>query len=428
VDGHDFVKAAFANGACAALVDKDMPEDMTVLDLRSDHFNSPAALPSLPFCLRVDDTLKALQTMAAHWRKQHDIRAIGITGSVGKTSTKELTAAVLSKQYHVLKNPGNLNNEIGLPLTLLSLDAQHEVAVLEMGFYVPGEIRMLCRIANPQIGILTNIGTVHAARAGSIEAIARGKAELVEELPPENSLAILNYDDPRVRNMAQKTKAPVLFYGLDPAADLTADHVQSHGLQGMSCRLHYQEESHTIHSPLLGEFSVYTLLRAAAAGLATGIAWETIENALASSQVDLRMQQKTLKNGVRLLDDTYNASPASTIAALNLLKKLTGRRVAILGDMLELGIYEEEGHQSVGEHLAHSADLAILVGERAKMIAEAACRQGFKESNLYHFPDSLTAAAPARDLIKKGDIVLIKGSNSMQMDRITAALEESTHG
>ncbi len=228
--------------------------------------------------------------------------------------------------------------------------------------------------------------------------------------------------------MAQKTKAPVLFYGLDPAADLYADHVQSHGLKGVSCRLHYQGQAHTIHSPLLGEFSVYTLLRAAAAALATDIPWDTIEKALASNQIDLRMQQKTLVNGVRLLDDTYNASPASTIAALKLLEKLEGRRVAILGDMLELGIYEIEGHQSVGEVLAHSADLAILVGERARMIAEAACRKGFKDSNLYHFPDSQAAAAPARDLIQKGDIVLIKGSNSMQMNRITAALEESAHG
>ncbi len=177
VDGHDFVKAAFTNGACAALVDKTMPGDMPVLDLRPEHFHPPDEMPSLPLCLRVEDTLKALQTMAAYWREQHTIRTIGITGSVGKTSTKELTAAVLSRHYHVLKNPGNLNNEIGLPLTLLALDNEHEIAVLEMGFYVPGEIRMLCRIAKPQIGILTNIGTVHAARAGSIEAIARGKAE-----------------------------------------------------------------------------------------------------------------------------------------------------------------------------------------------------------------------------------------------------------
>ena len=172
VDGHQYVGAAFKNGTIAALIDQDMGDDFQILDLRQPNFKSTEIHLTYPICLRVQDSLTALQEIAGYWRKKHPVRAIGITGSVGKTSTKELTASLLSQKFKVLKNPGNRNNEIGLPLTLLELDESHEVAVLEMGFYVPGEIQLLCNIAQPQIGVVTNIGTVHAERAGSIETIA----------------------------------------------------------------------------------------------------------------------------------------------------------------------------------------------------------------------------------------------------------------
>jgi UDP-N-acetylmuramoyl-tripeptide--D-alanyl-D-alanine ligase len=427
VDGHHFVQAAFDNGAILALVEQEMPPSFNTLDLRKNSFPLDEGAIATPFCLRVDNTLTALQKIAGHWRRQHDLKVVGITGSVGKTSTKELTASLLSQKYEVLKNPGNRNNEIGLPLSVLEIEPQHDLAVLEMGFYVPGEIRTLCEIAQPQIGVVSNIGTVHAERAGSQETIARGKAELVESLPdgPEG-VAILNMDDPWVRWMADKTSADVFSYGIVEGADLTASSIRPLGLEGIACTLTYQGKKHPVRSPLLGKFSAYTILRAAATALVLGVPWEQIVDALAVSSVDLRMRPIKLPNEVTLLDDTYNASPASTVAALEFLKDLQGRRVAILGDMLELGQYEEEGHQTVGRVAANAADLVILVGKRSQTSAKAALEKGFPEARLHWYPDSERAAAPAAEMIQKGDVVLIKGSNSMRMDKIIKRLEKTT--
>lgn len=424
VDGHDYVIAAFDNGATLALVDRPMPADFHLADLRSGYFHPNRLDVLLPLCLRVEDTLSALQTLAAYWRQIHPVLVIGITGSVGKTSTKELTAALLSRRYQVLKNEGNRNNEIGLPLTLLELNDQHECAVLEMGFYVPGEINTLCEIAQPQIGVVTNVGTVHAERAGSQEVIAAGKSELVAALPPDG-VAILNLDDPWVHAMAEKTKAHVLTYSAAEAADLTASEIQSHGLAGISCTLTYQDKTHPITSPMLGEFSVYTILRATAVALTVGMDWETITDALAASRVDIRMRPISLPNGITILDDTYNASPESTIAALQLLGGLSGRRVAVLGDMLELGVYEESGHGSVGEAAVSNAEILILVGERSKVTMVAAQEHGFPMDNIQWYADSQAAAQPVAGIIQPGDTVLIKGSNSMHMRVILAAVEES---
>ena len=425
-DGHDYVQAAFDNGAQLALVDREMGSNFNVSDLREGRFDPMQIKPTLPLCLRVADVLTALQSLAAHQRERYPVRTIGITGSVGKTSTKELTAALLSQKYRVLKNSGNRNNEIGLPLTLLELGEQHDIAVLEMGFYIPGEIRTLCEIAQPQVGVVTNIGTVHAERAGTQETIAKGKAELVESLPPAPiGTAILNMDDPWVRTMAQKTKASVLTYGITEAADLTANDIKTHALKGITCTLRYQGEAHKVSSPLLGEFSAYTILRGTAVALVAGIDWEGIKSGLATTQINLRMRQLTLPIGAVVLDDTYNASPASTAAALQLLSGLPGRRVAILGDMLELGVYEESGHQSVGRTAASAADVLILVGERSRITAQTAVENGFSEEDLQWYPDSEQAAKSAANFIQKGDVVLIKGSNSMRMDRILSALKGS---
>ncbi|MCB2210076.1 UDP-N-acetylmuramoyl-tripeptide--D-alanyl-D-alanine ligase [bacterium] len=425
VNGHDFVQAAFDRGAVLALVDRDMGPEFNTLDLRQGQFDPNRVELTLPLCLRVDEALTALQTAAAYWRRQHDVLVIGITGSVGKTSTKELTADLLSQKFTVLKNKGNRNNEIGLPLTLLELGEEHDCAVLEMGFYVPGEIKLLCEIAQPQIGVVTNIGTVHAERAGSQEMIARGKMELVQSLPaaPQGT-AVLNMDDPWVLTMFGHTNAKVLSYGVKDAADLAASQIQSFGLNGISCLLTYKGEEHLIRSPMVGEFSAYTLLRAAAVGLAAGLDWQAIERALSQGRVDLRMRRFLLSDGVTVIDDTYNASPASTNAALALLNNLKGRRVAILGDMLELGQYEESGHRSVGETAAVAADLLILVGQRSKITAEAAVEAGLMQENIQWFPTATAAAQPTAELIQAGDVVLVKGSNSMHMDRIIAALKE----
>ena len=426
VDGHDFVQAAFEKGAVAALVNRDMGTGFNVLDLRPKQPLPSSEEIKSPLCLRVEDALNALQKIAAYWRSIHNVRVIGITGSVGKTSTKELIASLLSQKFNVLKNTGNRNNEIGLPLTLLELQPEHEYAVLEMGFYVPGDISLLCSIAKPEIGVITTIGTVHAERAGSKKIIAKGKAELVQALPDApNGIAILNMDDPWVLSMFGMTRAKIISYGVKDNADLSAYQIQSHGLEGISCVMSYRQSDHKVHSPLIGKFSIYTLLRTAAVGLAEGMDWATIESGLAKAQVDIRLRQVALPGNITILDDTYNAAPESTIAALELLRELPGRRIAILGDMLELGQYEVSGHQSVGKAAATAADQLILVGPRSKETAKAAVQHGFDGACLQWYPDSQTAAEPAVKLVQSGDTILIKGSNSMRMTKILAALEGS---
>lgn len=421
-DGHQYVDQAFANGAVLALTDHAFESQYPVVDLSQASFELPA---SAPFSLRTPDALAALQALAKYWRQQHNPVVIGITGSVGKSSTKELTASLLENRLKTLKNQGNMNNEIGLPLTLLSLTGEHQVAVLEMGFYVAGEIELLCDIAQPQVGIVTNIGTVHAERAGSIEAIASGKAELVESLPASpKGLAILNFDDPFVKDMANLTKARVFYYGLDPQADLWADEVESRGLDGIRCRMHYQDESLYITAPLIGRHSVYTMLRAAAVALNLGMDWGYIFDGFKDDRVELRIVTTRTSSGAVLIDDTYNASPDSTMAALNLLDDLTGRKVAVLGDMLELGRYEEAGHNKIGMRASEVADEIILVGTRSLITRDAAVENGFPADMVHWFSDSQGATTYLRETLKSGDIALIKGSHSMHMEKIVSALED----
>ncbi len=275
VDGHDFVGEAFKRGASFALIQRDVDASFRTLDLRGGL--SAESRPDLtpPLCLRVDNSLAALQQIARFWRRKLNLRVIGVTGSVGKSTTKEVIAQVLSERYRTLRSPGNLNNEIGLPLTILRLGPGYERAVLEMGFYVPGEISFLCDIALPQIGVVTNIGTVHAERAGSQENIFLGKSELVQSLPPApEGVAILNFDDPWVRKMEERTKARVFFYGLSSEADLWADDVNGLGLEGIRFQLHYKRETMHVRIPMLGRHSVETALRAAAVGLTEGLNWQ----------------------------------------------------------------------------------------------------------------------------------------------------------
>lgn len=441
-DGHLFLDDAFRNGAGLALIQQDVPfspSDVTaggenagyaVIDLRSsiDAGSLQAQLANAQhrrLCLRVNDTLLALQAVAAFYRrKMPHLRVIGITGSVGKSTTKELIAEVLSQRYRTLKNQGNLNNEIGLPLTLLRLGAGHQRAVLEMGFYVPGEIALLCELAQPAVGVVTNIGTVHAERAGSQEAIARGKAELVQALPPApQGVAVLNYDDPWVRQMAGQTQARVFFYGLDPQADLWADEVEGLGLDGIRFRLHYRKEVLHLRVPLIGRHSVHTALRAAAVGLVEGLTWSEIITGLHHGHAQLRLVAVRTENGALLLDDSYNASPESTLAALNLLNELEGYRIAVLGEMRELGPYERQGHEKVGVRAAEVAQRLIAVGEKARIIVDAARRAGLPPVLITWVPDAQQATEVLRRELKEGDVVLVKGAHGLRMDRIITALE-----
>jgi UDP-N-acetylmuramoyl-tripeptide--D-alanyl-D-alanine ligase len=425
-DGHDFIPEAFGRGASFALTQRDMDPDFRTVDLRS--VSSSVSFSgqdfAAPLCLRVDNTVTALQQIARYWRRKLDLRVIGITGSVGKSTTKELVAEVLSTRYRTLKSPGNLNNEIGLPLTILRLSSGYQRAVLEMGFYVPGEIAFLCDIALPQVGVVTNIGTVHAERAGSQEAIARGKAELVQALPPApDGVAVLNFDDPWVRKMEEKTKARIFFYGLSPEATLWADNVVGLGLEGIRFRLHYQGEALYVRIPLIGRHSVHTALRAAAIGLAEGMNWQEILEGLNQGHTQLRLAAVRSQTGALLLDDTYNASPESMLAALNLLSELDGRKVAVLGDMLELGPYERGGHEMVGLRAAQVADVLLTLGERAHIFADAARRAGMKRTSIFEFNEFDLLVDWLRTNLTKNDTVLIKGSHGLRMDRITSLLE-----
>ncbi|NMC52970.1 MAG: UDP-N-acetylmuramoyl-tripeptide--D-alanyl-D-alanine ligase [Chloroflexi bacterium] len=427
VDGHDYVEEAFRKGALVALVQKDLSIPYPTITLAPGQFSAQNTIPRAPFCIRVENTLAALQKIAQFWRSKLDLRVIGITGSVGKSTTKELVAGVLSQRYRTLKNIGNLNNEIGLPLTILRLGPGHQRAVLEMGFYVPGEIALLCEIARPHVGVVTNIGAVHAERAGSIEAIARGKSELVQALPPAPAgTAILNYDDDLVRPMANQTHASVFFYGLDPKADLWADQIESLGLEGIRFRLHYRKESIQLRAPLIGQHSVHTALRAAAVGLVEGLKWQEIVSGLQKGHTQLRLVTVRAQNGALLLDDTYNASPQSTLAALNLLGELEGRKIAVLGDMLELGQYEEKGHHMVGVRAAEVCAELIAVGERSQMIVDGAKSAGMRTSRITWVSGVPEAIELLKKKLKPNDVVLLKGSHGLHMERITAALEASS--
>ncbi len=426
-DGHEFVEHAFEKGASLALIQREQSGKHTTIDLRSGTPELEPVESVAPLMILVDDSLSGLQQIARFWRRKLSVRVIGVTGSVGKSTTKELIAEVLSQRFRTLKNEGNLNNEIGLPLTMLSLDESHQRAVLEMGFYVPGEIAFLCELALPEVGVVTNIGTVHAERAGSQAEIARGKAELVQALPhAPQGVAILNYDDPWVKEMAGMTDAGVFFYGLDPEADLWADHIEGLGLDGIRFRLHYHKEVLHLRAPLIGRHSVHNVLRATAVGLVEGLTWQEVVEGLRSGKAQLRLVTAHTPTGALILDDTYNATPESMLAALNLLDELQGRKIAVLGDMLELGPYERQGHEMVGMRAAQVVDLLITIGERAQMISAAARQAGLPALAIVELDDVPQAIAHLDGYLEAGDVALIKGSHGMQMDRIVSVLENKS--
>ncbi|MHB8087557.1 MAG: UDP-N-acetylmuramoyl-tripeptide--D-alanyl-D-alanine ligase [Anaerolineaceae bacterium] len=421
--GHAFVKAAFDRGSHIALIQDKVDDDIRVLDLTVP-FTQTTMIPEPPFAVRVVNSTASLQKLAAFWRKKFNLRVLGITGSVGKSTTKELVAEVLSHRFRTLKNIGNYNNEVGLPLTLLRLGSGYECAVLEMGFFVPGEIKLLCDIALPQVGILTNIGTVHAERAGSQAEIALGKSELVQALPAApDGTAILNIDDPWIIPMAKQTKASVFFYGLDPKAELWADDIVSQGLNGIHFTLHYQGQTFSMQAPVIGRHSIHTVLRTVAAGLVEGMEMPEIIYALQQASSQLRLVAVHTRQGALLLDDTYNASPESTLAALNLLNDLPGRKIAVLGGMFELGMYEKSGHEMIGIRAAEVADQLITFGEHARMISAAALQAGLPASAVSSFDQVDEVVDALHSILKQDDVVLVKGSHGLRMDRIVQALE-----
>ncbi|MCX7837943.1 MAG: UDP-N-acetylmuramoyl-tripeptide--D-alanyl-D-alanine ligase [Anaerolineae bacterium] len=425
-DGHDFIPDALARGAAVILAEarggRGLGPNVHVIDcINRGVAGLQPSPPSLPCVFLVESSLRALQQLAAFYRRKFACQVIGVTGSVGKSSTKELIAAVLRQRFVTLKSEGNFNNEIGLPLTLLQLDASHERAVLEMAMYALGEIRTLCEIAQPRLGVVTNVGPVHLERLGTIERIAQAKAELVEALPPDG-YAILNGDDARVAAMREKTRARVFYYGLSPTCDVWANDIESFGLEGIAFTLHWGDEQVRARIPLLGRHSVHTALAAASVGLIEGLGWDEILRGLRDESAQLRLIAVPAENGATILDDTYNASPASSLAALNLLAELDGRKIAVLGDMLELGSEELRGHQIVGGRAAQVVDVLIAVGARGRWIGEAARAAGLAAEQVFFVDDNARAIELLRQVSRAGDFILVKGSRGMQMEQIVNAL------
>jgi len=404
-DGHRFIGAALAAGAAALLV-SEIP-DGTVESARGT-----AAVVVVP------DTLRGLHLVAAAWRRRFSPLTVGVTGSIAKTSTKEAIAAVLAERFVTLKSEGNANNEIGLPLTVLRMGPQHQAAVLEMGMYVGGEIAQLAAIARPAIGVVTAVREVHLSRIGSIDAVERAKGELVEALPADG-FAVLNGDDPRVARMRDRTAATVLTYGFGADADVRAEDVVGAGLDGMRFTLATPAGRVRVATPALGRHGVHNGLAAAAVGLAAGLDLDLITAGLGRGWSAPHRDQIVRVGSLTILDDSYNASPASMVAALELLATLPGRHVAVLGEMRELGEAHERGHRDVGAAAADLADIVVVVGREASGIAAGAVSLG---EAVVAVPDRDGALAVLRDMLRPGDSVLVKASRGVELESIVESL------
>ncbi len=405
-DGHDHLADAVRQGAAALLVTRP-PAD-------------PAALGDVTI-VRIGDGIAALGAVAAGWRRRFEPLVVGITGSIAKTSTKEAAAAVLGAHRPTLRTEGNQNNEIGLPLTLLRLGPEHAAAVLEMGMYVGGEIADLAAMACPSIGVVTAVQPVHLERIGSIEAVERAKGELLEALPGDG-VAILNADDPIVDRMDRRTAARALRYGFRTDADVVADDVVSLGADGMRFRLRTPVGSREVSIGGLGRLSVHNAAAGAAVGIAAGVPLDTIVAGLAAGwSAEHRVTLVRLR-GATVIDDSYNASPASMRAALDVLAGLPARHVAVLGTMLELGEDHDSGHASVGEAAARVADLLIVVGSEARGIADGAMAAGFPPDRIHVVPDAEAALDALRPRLRDGDSILVKASRGLALDRVVDGL------
>ncbi len=428
-DGNDFAREAIERGASLAIVDLTKVTKLGGLGIPVIRTDARDLVPDAlrpPLALAVSDPEGALQRLASWWRNKFNVRVIGVTGSIGKTTSKELIAQVLGSRYSVLKSEGNMNNALGVPLTLLRLTSEHQYAVLEMGMDRLGEIASYCAWAAPQVGVVTMVGPVHLEKLGSMQNIAKAKAELVQALPPAElgGRAILNDDDDWVSAMATLTQAQVVTYGLAPRCDVWADNIESEGLSGVTFTLHHGRHASLVRLKLLGRHSVHTALRAAAVALYEGMSIEEVVEGLNLEPAQLRLLVARGPFESLVLDDTYNASPESTLAALNLLKDINGAmpRIAVLGDMFELGDAEQRGHEEVGCRAALVADLVVCVGERSKITARAARECGAKPGTVVHVNTNVEAIEVLSVAIRTKSVVLVKGSRGMRMEEIVSAL------
>jgi UDP-N-acetylmuramoyl-tripeptide--D-alanyl-D-alanine ligase len=401
-DGHDYLDTVAERAVAAAVVQRDVA--------------APAGLP----LLRVADTLAALGALAAAVRAATHIPVVAITGSVGKTTTKEMTAALLETRGAVLKTQGNLNNHIGLPLTLLRLCAEHTAAVVEMGMSASGELARLTRVARPDVAVITNVAPVHLEFFSSLDEIARAKAEIFEGLGRQG-VAVLNRDDPRLLAIGERLPHEVRWFGTGPGCHVSAG--DWHG-DAASIELDLIEgvERVRVHLPMPGTHTMRNFLAAAAVARHLGVGLGTIAVAAARmGAVDRRGRLLRLERDVLLIDDCYNANPVAVQAAASVLAaNAARRRVAFLGDMLELGPSAPALHREVGEHVAPALDVLIGVGPLAAELVEGARR--CSAVTLHHFADSLAAAEAAPELVRPGDAVLVKASRGVKAEAIVDAL------
>ncbi len=412
-DGHNFVMQSIRSGAVAAVVD--------------EQFENKENLP----IIRTKDTLKALGAMAAYYRNQFEIPSIAITGSVGKTSTKEMVNCVLETHYNTLKTDGNFNNEIGLPLTVLRMDNDHEIAVFEMGMSNFGEISALSKIAAPETAILTNIGYSHIEYLKSQENIFKAKLEILDGLVPDGTV-ILNGDDPFLVKAAGNLPFETLVYGIENEnCDVRAVDIKKFA-SGTEFNFLMGGEEYHVSICVPGIHHVYNALAAILTGIKYNIpVSEIVEGIKAFEPVGMRQKVQNLKNCV-IINDCYNASPTSMKSGLEVLSVTAPndsseafRRVAIMGDMLELGDYSKEAHEEVGG-LTCEYDLGCLIaiGENAEYVAQGAIEKGFNSSEIYVFYDNNTAKAHIKEIIRRNDIILLKGSRGMHLEEIADYIAE----
>ena len=405
-DGHQFINTAFEKGASIVVSEKS--------------FQTPSGCA----VILVDDTVKALGDMARSYLKAFRIPVVGITGSVGKTTTKDMIAQILSTQYRVHKTMGNLNNHIGLPLSVLKLTRDHTAAVFEMGMSGMGEIEYLSRIIEPDIGVVTNIGISHIEKLGSRQNILRAKLEICKGMGKDGKL-ILNGDDELLSGLEGLLSMPIIFYGINDNISLHAFGIESMGEEGVKFTVGLRGEDVEVRIRVPGIHNVSNALAAIACGLELGITNENIRKGLAGySQEKMRLNIRQF-NGIKVIDDAYNAAPASVTAALSVLHELSGgqRSIAVLGDMLELGAYARDAHRQSGaiaaqQHIQH----LIAIGELAQDYIEGAVNAGMKEENTRHFSTGDASVEYLKSFLQPGDVVLFKGSRGMNLDKVIEAL------
>jgi len=407
-NGHDFIPDAYRRGAVGAIVSQDIQPPHSEFGL-----------------IRVDDTLQALQKLAQEIRQESQVRIIGITGSVGKTTVKEYTASLLARKFLVLKAKKSFNNQIGVPYTLLQLQEEHQIAVLEMGMNHPGEIRQLTTIAPPDVAVITGIKPVHTEFFSSLEEIAAAKYEILEGTRPQ-ATAVLAGDDPYCQQFARTWPGQVVTFGYDENCSIRVTNLQLQGWSGYSFNLTYLGEKLSLRIPVVYESYVFNFAAASAVAAVFSLSPEEIQQAaLYLKPLPDRGEVLHLEKEIHVINDVYNSSPPALQLALKSLSSLPARRrVAILGDMLELGQEAEKYHRQLGQELAQLGwDLLVTVGPLSVNFARGALAAGFPRRQIISLPDAAAAAEEVVSLIESGDLILVKGSRRMKMEQIIERLK-----